>query len=261
MATLEAIQAKIRVLQAKAETLLAKKSSAALKAIHDLMSEHGLTAADIEKHSIQGRVSSKPSSRETAKGSSPAVKYLDPRTGKTWSGHGRAPLWIADAKDRSKFLADGVVKASAPAAKPTSGTARKGPPKGTQPPLYRDPKTGLTWSGRGPAPAWLASTKDRAVFLIDKNVEAGGDTGGKPNATAKKAVVKKSALASETDAAKKLTTKTSKRSVAKKAVAGKTAAKKLTAKKATAKKATAKKATVEKATAEKATAEEGGSAD
>ena len=32
---------------------------------------------------------------------------------------------------------------------------------------YRDPKTGATWSGRGRAPAWIASVKDRSRFLVE----------------------------------------------------------------------------------------------
>jgi DNA-binding protein H-NS len=34
------------------------------------------------------------------------------------------------------------------------------------PPLYRDPKTGATWSGRGRQPRWLEG-HDRDEFLID----------------------------------------------------------------------------------------------
>lgn len=30
-------------------------------------------------------------------------KYQDPRTGKTWSGRGRAPTWI-EGKNRDQFL-------------------------------------------------------------------------------------------------------------------------------------------------------------
>jgi DNA-binding protein H-NS len=33
-------------------------------------------------------------------------------------------------------------------------------------PLYRDPQTGQTWSGRGRAPKWMAN-KPREVFRID----------------------------------------------------------------------------------------------
>ncbi|RQT22185.1 H-NS family nucleoid-associated regulatory protein [Burkholderia contaminans] len=33
-------------------------------------------------------------------------------------------------------------------------------------PKYRDPKSGATWSGRGKAPQWIASAKNRDRFLI-----------------------------------------------------------------------------------------------
>ncbi|MEM5372967.1 H-NS family nucleoid-associated regulatory protein [Paraburkholderia azotifigens] len=35
--------------------------------------------------------------------------YADPKTGATWSGRGRAPAWVAGARDRSRFL---IAKAS-----------------------------------------------------------------------------------------------------------------------------------------------------
>jgi hypothetical protein len=37
------------------------------------------------------------------RGPQPAM-YKDKNSGATWSGRGRAPRWIAEAKDRSKFL-------------------------------------------------------------------------------------------------------------------------------------------------------------
>jgi DNA-binding protein H-NS len=33
-----------------------------------------------------------------------APKYRDPKTGATWSGRGKAPHWIANAKNRDRFL-------------------------------------------------------------------------------------------------------------------------------------------------------------
>lgn len=33
-----------------------------------------------------------------------APKYRNPKTGETWSGMGRAPVWIRDAKNRDRFL-------------------------------------------------------------------------------------------------------------------------------------------------------------
>ncbi|WP_295856072.1 H-NS histone family protein [uncultured Xylophilus sp.] len=35
----------------------------------------------------------------------------------------------------------------------------------TVPPKYRDPATGVTWTGRGKTPRWIAG-RDRAPFLI-----------------------------------------------------------------------------------------------
>jgi len=39
--------------------------------------------------------------------------------------------------------------------------------KGKLPPMYRDPKTGATWSGYARPPAWIAKVRDRTKFLID----------------------------------------------------------------------------------------------
>ncbi|SAK91663.1 histone family protein nucleoid-structuring protein H-NS [Caballeronia fortuita] len=164
MSTLESIQARIEALQAKADALVAKQSESALQKIHDLMSSHGLTVSDIEQYSGKGnRARRKNSAKKQG-----TVAYRDPKTGATWSGRGRAPGWIANAKDRSKF----AVGASTQGAK-TKGNARaavkskrKGQPRGPQPALYRDPQSGATWSGRGRAPAWLASVEDRTPFLI-----------------------------------------------------------------------------------------------
>ena len=51
MATsLEAIQAKMKKLQAQAAALIAKESATVLTTIHELMEKHGLTTADIDGH-------------------------------------------------------------------------------------------------------------------------------------------------------------------------------------------------------------------
>ncbi|MEM5300023.1 H-NS family nucleoid-associated regulatory protein [Burkholderia sp. JPY481] len=161
MATLESVQAKIAKLKAQASTLAARDSSGVIGKIRSLMEHHSLTIADIEA-SVGKRRGGKTSATLPAKAS--AAKYADPKTGATWTGHGRAPAWIANARDRSRFLITGnTAKSSATAQKlPKAGNYVRGP----QPPMYRDPKTGATWSGRGRAPAWIASAKDRTKFLI-----------------------------------------------------------------------------------------------
>ncbi|MEM5368958.1 H-NS family nucleoid-associated regulatory protein [Paraburkholderia azotifigens] len=177
MATLESLQAKIAKLQAQAEAIAKNEASTVIARIRDIMEKHGLTTADIEAHIGGGKKRGrkpgikvagvdKAKSGTGAKGKLPP-KYRDPKTGATWSGRARPPQWIANAKDRSKFLIDGSSAVSTPAAKKTAAKA-SAYVRGPQPAKYRDPKTGATWSGRGPAPTWLAGAKDRTKFLIAK---------------------------------------------------------------------------------------------
>jgi DNA-binding protein H-NS len=82
-----------------------------------------------------------------------------------------------------------VAGASAPVA---TGVAVKhgtgnGQPKGPQPAKYRHPETGATWSGRGPAPAWLAGEKDRSKFLVAGAKAAGLNGVARKKIGAKKA--------------------------------------------------------------------------
>ncbi len=225
MATLDSIQAKIAKLQAQAEAIVVNKSTVILNKIRDLMTKHGISVADIDAHVGKRRGGKVANAVSTAS----VAKYRDPKSGATWSGHGRAPQWIASAKDRSKFLIDDASPASAPvnADAKRAGNYKRGP----QPALYRDPKSGATWSGRGRAPAWIANAKDRTRFLIadadSKAVETSSAT--KPATAKKGAATKKSAPAKKATAAKKAAT-------AKKASVAKTVA---PAKKATSAKKTA----------------------
>ncbi|WP_373321143.1 H-NS histone family protein [Paraburkholderia flagellata] len=84
------------------------------------MARHGLSVADIERF-IGKKRGRKPGKGAKAAGAkrTVAAKYADPKTGATWTGRGRAPAWIRDVKDRSKFLIDGS------AAKPAAKAARK----------------------------------------------------------------------------------------------------------------------------------------
>jgi DNA-binding protein H-NS len=226
MATLEQIEAKMKKLQSQAEALIAKQSSAVLANIKALMEKHGLTTADIDAHVGGAQKRGRKPGASAANGKAKATvntkgglppKYRDPKTGATWSGHARPPVWIKDAKDRTRFLIAGD---AVPAAAANSVTASKakttvkkapavgsagahtGQRKGPQPAKYRDPKSGATWSGRGPAPAWLAAVKDRTRFLIERaravttetsavNKASKPNAAGKSGAVAKKAAVKK----------------------------------------------------------------------
>jgi DNA-binding protein H-NS len=168
MATLEAIKAKMKKLQAQADALAAKESAKALNTIHALMAQHDLTTADIDAH-VDGKQRGKRTGATSKAGSKSettvAPKYRDPKTGATWSGRGRAPQWIARVKNRDRFLIGGETAGAKQA--PVNKAKRNGVyVRGPQPAMYRDPRSGATWSGRGRAPAWLATVKDRKKFLI-----------------------------------------------------------------------------------------------
>ncbi len=209
MRTLEQIQEQLEKLQGQAAKLIAQKSQHALDSIRALMLEHGLTTEDIEAKANDKRdvaaskratpitVSAAPT-KDLRKGPFP-VKYFDPKTGKSWTGRGRAPAWLATTRSRNKFFVDGVINGAAapietadsadviaapkaPAKKSSSAAVKKSSAKktatnkatvaktatkSTLPAKYLDPKTGKSWSGRGPAPAWLANARNKNRFLVE----------------------------------------------------------------------------------------------
>jgi len=125
MSKLAAIKKQIAALEAEAERITKQEMSGAIAKVRELMSTFGLTI----EH-LQARVAAK--SPNAAKKVKPkragggVAKYADPKTGKTWSGFGRAPAWIAGAKNRDAFLVDksglqsSETAAKAPAAKKKS---------------------------------------------------------------------------------------------------------------------------------------------
>lgn len=113
MVTLDAINLKIAKLQKQAAAVAEKQTSLGLTKIRELMQKHGLSVADIETFvgKKRGRKSAPASTNGATRAPRASVhdvapKYADPKTGATWSGRGRAPAWIRDVKDRSKFLID-----------------------------------------------------------------------------------------------------------------------------------------------------------
>ncbi|WP_274389596.1 H-NS histone family protein [Paraburkholderia tagetis] len=129
MVTLDAIKQKIAKLEKQAEVIAEKQSSIGLAKIRDLMHKHGLEVADIERFvgKRRGRKPGVKAANGAAKALHPnahpvAPKYADPKTGATWTGRGRAPAWIRDVKDRSKFL---IAAGSAPKAASAKTTGAK----------------------------------------------------------------------------------------------------------------------------------------
>ncbi|WP_407853458.1 H-NS family nucleoid-associated regulatory protein [Burkholderia gladioli] len=90
------MKAQLDTLQARTEAARVAELEAVVERIRGLVAEYGITAEQ-----IYGR-------KRATKGARQAVvieaKYQNPKTGETWSGRGRAPGWIRDAKNRDRFL-------------------------------------------------------------------------------------------------------------------------------------------------------------
>ncbi len=74
-----------------------EQRSDAVEKVRALMSEHGLSVAD-----IGGRGAAK----RSGGGGKVAPKYRNPASGETWSGRGLKPRWLAAALDSGKKLED-----------------------------------------------------------------------------------------------------------------------------------------------------------
>jgi len=94
MATYKDLLAQKAKLEEQLESARVAELEAVIAQTRQIVLEYGLTAEDIGLTSK----SKKKASKKTV-----AAKYMDPKTGVTWSGRGRAPAWI-EGKNRDRFL-------------------------------------------------------------------------------------------------------------------------------------------------------------
>ena len=121
MSKLSAIKKQIAALEARAQRIAKSEMGPAIAKVKAIMSEFNLTIEHLTQ-AVTGKAAAK---KVKAKAASVA-KYADPKTGKQWSGFGRAPGWIAGAKNRDLFLIDkGAIKAAEPVAKAPAATGKK----------------------------------------------------------------------------------------------------------------------------------------
>jgi DNA-binding protein H-NS len=101
---LEKIDAQIAVMQEKVAALDAARRTKAIELVQTIMEHYGLTAEDLGVAvPSTGRTTRKQTKAAAKKTTTVAAKYQDPKTGATWSGRGREPLWIK-GKKRDRFL-------------------------------------------------------------------------------------------------------------------------------------------------------------
>lgn len=140
MSTYATIKDQIAKLEAQANEVRAKEVREVVDRIRAEMEAYGLTPADIGMRGGgrggRGRGAAKAAGTKTVG----VPKYRDPETGRTWTGHGKPPNWIA-GKDREGFLISGSGssgssrKATGEAVKAARGkrgaakTARKAAPR------------------------------------------------------------------------------------------------------------------------------------
>lgn len=149
MSKLAAIKKQIAALEAEAERITKQEISGAIAKVKEIMSTFGLTIEHLQaKVAGKGRAAAKTVKVKRSGGG--VAKYADTKTGKTWSGFGRAPAWIAGARSRDAFLIDksgikasdagvkapvakkkSAAKAAKPAAKKAVAVAKKATRKAT----------------------------------------------------------------------------------------------------------------------------------
>ena len=110
MKTYSDIKAEIAKLEKQAEALRKSEVAGVVAKIKAAIAAYSLTAADL---GVSGRLVAKaarPSKAKSAKKTATTTgvaKYRDPKTGKTWTGRGKPPTWIAGVKSRDSYLIDG----------------------------------------------------------------------------------------------------------------------------------------------------------
>lgn len=121
MTTYADVKKQIAQLEKKAADLRKVEVAKVVANIREQMAKYELTVDDIApgKPSKRGKPAVSPAKAKSGK----PAKYMDPKTGKTWTGHGKAPGWIAAATNagrRDDFLVDKVrqAKGAMPALKP-----------------------------------------------------------------------------------------------------------------------------------------------
>jgi DNA-binding protein H-NS len=102
MASLQDLLDRKAALEKEIEATRRQEKADAVSRVRDLMSQYGLTIADLApKSSAKGA---------PAKGAKVAVKYRNTATGDTWSGRGLQPKWLKAALAAGRTIEEFAVK-------------------------------------------------------------------------------------------------------------------------------------------------------
>ena len=130
MKTYSAIQAEIAKLEKQAEAQRKTEVASVIAKIKEAIAAYALTAADLGFGRGAAKAGGTPKARSSKKTSTTigVAKYRDPKTGKTWTGRGKPPAWIAGVKNRDPYLIErqAAGRAGASLAKKSANGTRKG---------------------------------------------------------------------------------------------------------------------------------------
>jgi uncharacterized Zn finger protein len=120
MATLLQLQKQMSQLQSELERVRRAEAQTVIARMQKDIATYGITAADLgfapASSSTSSSTPAAPSAKKTrgpglkqaatasAKKTPGIAKFRDPKSGKTWTGQGKPPGWIAGKKDRTPFL-------------------------------------------------------------------------------------------------------------------------------------------------------------
>ena len=99
MATIAELLAQKAELERQIAEQQRTERAAAIAQVRELMSQFGLTLADIGARGAHAAPTAAPRAKV-------AAKYRDPATGQTWSGRGLQPNWLKAALAGGKSLSD-----------------------------------------------------------------------------------------------------------------------------------------------------------
>lgn len=124
------LEREIERLQKKKELMMVKERQPVIQKIVSDMRGYGISLEEVEQaysKGSKGKAARKASTKATGaarKKSEVPIKYRDDK-GNTWTGRGRAPLWVVDAekagRSRTEFLVDSDKPKAAPAQTGKSG--------------------------------------------------------------------------------------------------------------------------------------------
>ncbi|CAN7776578.1 Histone-like nucleoid-structuring protein H-NS [Cupriavidus necator] len=100
MATYKQLIAQKQALEAQLQEARATEVGQVIEQIQGLMAEYGLSVDDVAPKRRRGRPASGGTNQDQTKKEPLPAKYMDPKTGKTWSGRGRTPAWLGKRPER-----------------------------------------------------------------------------------------------------------------------------------------------------------------